>query len=299
MFDPGWMTAHRRDIDLVHLHFGFDSVDPSDLARWCNELSDLDIPLVMTVHDLRNPHHATRRRHDEQLDVLLASAAEVITLTPGAAQEIQERYARRAEVIPHPGVLAPGQPRPQHTAPIIGIALKARAQVVEPDAVVRAALTATERSGAELIVDADPAVLGLIPETIAADHAGRLRLRERIYLNNAAFAGYLAGIDVSILPYRFGTHSGWLEACHDVGTRVVAPDCGYYAQQWDEVVSYSNDEQWGLDPESLEVAVRTALMAPQVQPASPDWRRAQSVDSRAEHRRIYLATARSLRSAAA
>ena len=28
---------------------------------------------------------------------------------------------------------------------------------------------------------------------------------------------YLQSLDVSVLPYRFGTHSGWLEACHDLG----------------------------------------------------------------------------------
>ena len=34
-----------------------------------------------------------------------------------------------------------------------------------------------------------------------------------------------------MLPYRFGTHSGWLEACYDLGTPVLAPDCGFYAEQ--------------------------------------------------------------------
>ncbi|MET0199423.1 MAG: hypothetical protein ABW364_19520, partial [Rhodococcus fascians] len=42
---------------------------------------------------------------------------------------------------------------------------------------------------------------------------------------------YLTEIDVSVLPYRFGTHSGWLEACVDMGTAVVVPDCGYFAEQ--------------------------------------------------------------------
>ena len=40
-----------------------------------------------------------------------------------------------------------------------------------------------------------------------------------------------AALDVSVLPYRFGTHSGWLEACFDLGTAVVAPSCGFYAEQ--------------------------------------------------------------------
>ena len=38
-------------------------------------------------------------------------------------------------------------------------------------------------------------------------------------------------VTVSVLPYRFGTHSGWLEACFDLGTAVIAPSCGFYKQQ--------------------------------------------------------------------
>ena len=30
-------------------------------------------------------------------------------------------------------------------------------------------------------------------------------------------------LDVSVLPYRFGTHSGWLEACYDLGTTCSRP----------------------------------------------------------------------------
>ena len=50
---------------------------------------------------------------------------------------------------------------------------------------------------------------------------------------------------MSVLPYRFGTHSGWLEACVDLGTAVVAPSCGFYAEQ-QPVHSYRHDED-GLD----------------------------------------------------
>ena len=51
------------------------------------------------------------------------------------------------------------------------------------------------------------------------------------YFSDDELWDYLQSLDVSVLPYRFGTHSGWLEACHDLGTTVVAPDCGHYADQ--------------------------------------------------------------------
>ena len=58
------------------------------------------------------------------------------------------------------------------------------------------------------------------------------RLVVHDFFTDAQLWAYLRDeIDVSVLPYRFGTHSGWLEACHDLGTAVVAPNCGYYREQ--------------------------------------------------------------------
>ena len=44
-------------------------------------------------------------------------------------------------------------------------------------------------------------------------------------------AAYLLEVDVVVLPYRFGTHSGWAEACYDAGVTVVSPRCGFFAEQ--------------------------------------------------------------------
>lgn len=61
--------------------------------------------------------------------------------------------------------------------------------------------------------------------------AGLLDLRVHDYFADDELWDYLSSIDVSVLPYRFGTHSGWLGACFDLGTTVLAPDCGYYFEQ--------------------------------------------------------------------
>jgi hypothetical protein len=55
-----------------------------------------------------------------------------------------------------------------------------------------------------------------------------------------------------------------LEACHDLGTTVVAPDCGYYAEQA-PCLTYHHDEH-GLDAGSLVAAVRAAHLG------RPRWR---------------------------
>jgi hypothetical protein len=66
----------------------------------------------------------------------------------------------------------------------------------------------------------------------------------------------LTELDATILPYRFGTHSGWLEACRDLGTTVIVPTCGYYVEQGPTLSYRVHDSR--LCPESLTAAVREA-----------------------------------------
>jgi hypothetical protein len=84
---------------------------------------------------------------------------------------------------------------------------------------------------------------------------GRLELQVHDYFSDDDLWGYLQGLDVSVLPYQFGTHSGWLEAGHDLGTWVAAPDCGFYAEQR-PCLSYA--AQGPERASSLVTAVRTA-----------------------------------------
>jgi hypothetical protein len=91
----------------IHIHFGFDAIGPEVLSEVVHELKMHDKPLVYTVHDLRNPHHPEPDAHAEQQDVLLAAGHTVITLTPGAARAINQRWNRSAQVLPHPHVLSP------------------------------------------------------------------------------------------------------------------------------------------------------------------------------------------------
>ena len=73
------------------------------------------------------------------------------------------------------------------------------------------------------------------------------------YFSDDDLWAYLASLDLSVLPYTFGTHSGWLEACRDLQTTVLAPSCGYYADQG-PILSYTNDGD-DFDADSLRDAV--------------------------------------------
>lgn len=286
-FTPGWLRRHRAEFDVVHLHFGFERVSIKQLSGWLAELSGQGIPLVFTVHDLVNPHLLAQSHHQAQLRLLIGAADRVITLTPGAAGAIAEQFGRAVEIIAHPGLLHPATHRDPPPYRLVGLYLKQRAQVVDPEAVVLAALRGANRCGALLRVDAHPEMLASLRQTSILAAAGRLDLRVTAYLDDEAFGDYLGSLNVSVLPYRFGTHSGWLEACRDVGTTVVAPDCGYYRQQWEQVIGYPNNEHSGLDAEALSEAVSAALSRPRPAPADQLWRSEQQRAVREHHRSIY------------
>lgn len=284
LLDPDELRRHAGEIDLVHVHFGFDHLSTDELRSWTSTLRELDLPLVVTVHDLRNPHHAERTQHDDHLAVLLHSAAEVLTLTPGAAAEVARRWGVRAQVVPHPAVLTAGSDTVRGA---VGLHLKSlRRNVLEPERVVRAALAGAQEGGGHLRVDVHLDVLDA-PALAGVRAIEGLDLRAHHRYTDALLAEYLRGLHVSVLAQRFGTHSGWLEACRDAGTAVVAPSSGYHAEQWSAVHTYIHDEEGGLDETSLAHAVRDAVLAPPVMAADPVFRARQRQEVRAAHAAVY------------
>ena len=105
LFSRRYLERHAPGLDAVHLHFGFDHLTPGQLEEFLAVLAGHRVPLLYTLHDLRNPHHDDPRRHHEHLRLLLAAAAEVITLTDAAATACEQRYGRRPLVVPHPSTL--------------------------------------------------------------------------------------------------------------------------------------------------------------------------------------------------
>jgi beta-1,4-mannosyltransferase len=286
MLRPEWAAV--ADIDVFHVQFGFDSCTPEVLRELVAVLRSRGIPLVFTVHDLRNPHHADRGEHDAQLDVLVAAADAVITLTPGAAAEIARRWGVEALVLPHPHVVDLAQAdelraRPRTGPWTVGLHVKSLRAGMDP---LRVLPTLVDQVGsmpdARLVVNGHRDVLdedgarrdtGLAAYLHTAQERGDLELRVHDYLSDDDLWDYLAGLDVSVLPYRFGTHSGWLEACRDLGTTVVAPDCGYFADQG-PILGYAMGED-RFDPDSL----RTALLPARTDPPPP-----ADLDARARER---------------
>jgi hypothetical protein len=301
MLTPDWVREHHADFDVMHVHFGFDAQSPETLAALVAELRRRGKRLVYTAHDLRNPHHVDRRAHDAHLDVLIPAADEVITLTPGAAAEIAGRWGRQAVVLPHPHVIEEDRfsprPPPEDDGWTVGVHAKSvRASMAPLPVVAAVAEVVRELPGARLqvnvhhdVADADgarhdPVLMQGLRE---AESSGELDLAVHDCFSDEELWQYLESLDLSVLPYRFGTHSGWLEACFDLGTPVLAPTCGFFAQQR-PCLSYQHDER-GLDVASLQAAVRTAYEQRPSWQATLAERRRERAELAAAHRAVYEA----------
>jgi hypothetical protein len=307
MLDPRWVRDHAAAFDLMHVHFGFDGVAPETLDELGRELTRQQRPLVVTVHDLRNPHHPSRDLHDQQLGALLTNATRVVTLTAHSARAIGERHRIDVEVIPHPHIVdleemrrRQSAPRPQRST--VGIHLKSLRPNMET-AVVDAAVDAVGQvAGSELRVDVhrdvaepdgarhDPALMERLHRYAGQ---GALRLVTHDFFDEDAFVDYLDSLKASVLPYRFGTHSGWLEACRDLGVAVVAPDCGSYHDQG-PVFGFGCNEEAGFNPASCTAAVVDALRAPAPEPVPWQERLDQRRAIAEAHRRVYRDALRSV-----
>jgi hypothetical protein len=278
-------------IDALHVHFGYESLTADQLEHFVTDVRSARVGLVVTVHDLRNPHDRDRGAHDRHLSSLLNAADAVLSLTSGAAAEVTRRWSRPVTVTSHPSLLLEAAPahRRAHRR-TVGIHLKSlRANVVDPIALVRAAADGARAVGALVRVDvhdpgAPPALLAALAE-VAVEDSIDVHAHERF--SDAELIDYLSGLDVSVLPYQFGTHSGWLELCRDLGVTVIAPDCGYYAEQWPATHTYSNNERTGLDATSLRRAVISALSRPRLAPADRVSRVADRDQARLVHADIY------------
>ncbi|XVX22182.1 glycosyltransferase [Actinomycetota bacterium] len=273
MLETAWVEEHADDFDLMHVHFGFDALDPEDLERWAQALHRHGKPLVVTAHDLRNPHHFEPGLHDAQLDVLLHHASRVITLTSLAAQELRERWGVEAVVLPHPHITDESwlvRPRSEHEGFVVGVHCKSLRANLDPLPVIEAILGARDRlPGLRLRVDAHtdvmtPGMSNHHEATAVAlrawEESGEIELHVHDYFDDDALNGYLQSLDVSVLPYRFGSHSGWLEACTDLGTWVAAPTCGFYRDQRKCLSFVMNESEFQAD--SLITALESAHSRP-------------------------------------
>ena len=297
---PEWAASTQADV--FHLHTALATASAEQLAELTHTLRRRGTPLVLTVHDLRCPDEEDRAPYDRRLDVLVPAADALITLTPGAAAEIRRRWGREAHVVPHPHVVelhTMAALRPEkvdrHRTFRVGLNVRSLPAGMDPVRLLPTLIeTVADLEGAVLQVDGHRDVLEPGSPRYDADVAtylttehllGRLELHVHDAFSQGEHLRHLASLDACVLPYRFGTHSGWLEACRDLQTTVVAPSCGYFAEQG-PVLGYVHDEE-RFDADSLRAAITTAYVERPRLGAEVEERRRQRQAVDEAHEQIY------------
>ena len=204
-------------VDAVHIHFGFEHRTPAQIAELVRALP---VPLVLTVHDLDNPHLTDQTEHHERLQLLIDESSATITLTDQAADILARDYgATDVRVIPHPQIVdVPVAPERGGRAAVF---LKSLRSNVVADAQFYADIA--EEVPLDVYVH-EGAELASIGNANVIVHAP---------MDDAELYAAVGRAGVCVLPYTRGTHSGWLEMCRDLGVPVAVPDTGCYAGQAD------------------------------------------------------------------
>jgi len=266
-----WLRRHAGSFDVVHLHFGAESSGVDELRETVATLRRLGRPLVHTVHDLVHPHLADQTRHLAQLEVLVAGADELLTLTEAAAEQVDRRYGRRPQVVAHPQIAtdawfaradAARRSRGAAAGPRVGVHLRSLRANVRPGPWLGPLAAA--------VADLCGSTTVLVNDDVRSGTAGHDALRAattgtpvdvvvRPRPGDDDLARELTAFDVSVLPYTHGTHSGWLELCWDLGIGVLAPAVGAFADQHREpwaVQSFAPDR-----PDDVVAALHRLLGA--------------------------------------
>lgn len=301
MLDADWVRGNAGSFDVMHLHFGAESFTGEHLSEFVAALREVGRPLVYTIHDLVNPQLLDQARHLEHLAVLVGAADELITLTHGAADEVEGRYGRRPTVVPHPHVLPLDAevPAGAPTAPyVIGVNLRDLRPNIDGERIVRCLVEAIgilRGSGIdavgrvhlrEQVRDAESAerIVALITPEDGRVGVPGLELVRTGRLSDHDLADSIAGLDVALLPYSHGTHSGWSELCFDLGVPVAGPDVGFAAEQHPEDFARFDPD----DPDSLVGAVLDLVVGRASRPGTPA--RRALITARRARRRLTLGT---------
>jgi glycosyltransferase involved in cell wall biosynthesis len=298
VLDADWITANADEVDVLHVHFGTESFDLGQLRRVVEAARAARIPLVHTVHDLVNPQLVDQAPHLAHLGLLVAEADELITLTTGAADEVERVFGRRPVVVPHPHLLPLDSAAPTGTAHedvVVGVSLRDLRPNVDGPGSVATLIEAAGRladAGTPVTVRVDvnervrdAAALAEVRALVAAARADLdVSLVVHPRLDDGELAAALADLDVVVLPYSHGTHSGWVELSWDLGVPVAAPRVGHVADQHPAPVDTASFAAG--DPVELAYALASLVAARAGRPARPgsDARRAVVAERREQRR---------------
>lgn len=272
--DPWDPSTWSDEVGIVHVHFGFEQQTVEQLDSWLASVRRRGTALVYTLHDFDNPHLVDQAPYHRLVRTLVTAADRVTTLTPSVAALARAALGttRAIEVIAHPPIFdRPTRPDRRSRSGVYVHAATLRPNL-DLDVLVTAARAAARWGGLRVHVRRGSAGLPR-PVTEAIELAGG-RVEVEARLTDAELAARIGSARLLVIPYRWGTHSGLLEAAADLGTPAAAPPLGGFADQGASV--------W--HDGDIAAAMERAVNLPPVPPADRRSRRDAAV---ARHLAVY------------
>jgi hypothetical protein len=272
-FEPHWLGAHLDEVDVVHVHGAPPRLTPQDVDAAVAVTREAGLPLVVTAYHLSDPAGVDEAHFAAQLETLVCSADAVVTTTPGAAEELRQRFGVAALVLPHPHAvdfvrMRRARPAGPRQSLVVGTHLGSLRMPGDPVTFVRSLADAVTQVPEARLVHLhdhllDPDSSRYAPDTIGAvqrivSEAGGVARAHRP-MTDSQLWDHLFSLDVSVVPPLYGSHSIWPEACHDLGTALVLPGTSHAAQQR-PCLTYSTDGDVP-DADSLRDALVAARAA--------------------------------------
>lgn len=236
-----WLLNHRPWdwFDVVHLHH----LDYEPISRLTSVLAECRRAakrVVFTAHDV-TPVFGARVTHHRRLRVLAEHGVPFVCLTAAAESEVRRRFGARITLIPHGYVVEPSTtvrtvPRPAGpTRFLLYGSLRANRDVELVLHCWRFARHLRDTS-LHLLLRA-PSRAGLAEDAAAwraiREHSADPRLLVDVlpFPSDDDVTDGLMGADCLVLPYRWASHSGQLEAAFDTGLLPVAARTGFLSEQ--------------------------------------------------------------------
>jgi hypothetical protein len=305
------------DFEILHVH-SVEFASEAEISRAVEGCRARRQGFVATVHDLSPAYESPDSSFETKVDLVCTQASSVITLTTGAAERLRRTFAgrrwlERVTVIPHGWVIPAGSV--QHHARAADQPVRyGLLGVFRPNRDVWTAIVnwyyalQGEQATLTLFTRAfeprrlhDPALRAAEILEFAHARQPRVRIVVRPHPTDADVASFMREIDVLLLPYTSGSHSGQLELAFDAGVLPLTADVGLLREQAADAAPYVRHQPVWFDwsdgavwrygrrfCEALLEAHARALAAPAWQAEALDaWRLAQHETILEAHARIY------------
>jgi hypothetical protein len=272
-----WVAGNLSEFDICHVHF-FELTPAQTLSDCLIRCKENLKHIVVTLHDIIPIHGCDPEAYAEKIRILMKETDAVVTLTIGAAKEIQRHSGRPVSVVTLPlGCVV--EPMHRHWGmgarcqrPVRFAAFGSLRQNRRIELLVQAfdELPADTDATLSLLVRPIGTTTDFDLERVRGYESPRVSVRIAPAITDEEVIAFVAESSVLVLPYDRVCHSGQLELAFDMGVSVVAPIAGYLREQWQLNARFVRQPTWFVWTARQGVAERVAVLARALRDAYED-----------------------------